>query len=192
MKMRRFLALAAALSLCPLGAADFKVLRTDDVVKLVDGTEVRGTVIAVGMKAVIVAVEDREVVVPRSKVESIVRGATRAETLKFTTDPVDGLKVITGRGFRDEKAPAEEEGEVGEAPAEKKEEKRGPARKPGRKPGRKPSGKGLDADALRRLMKRDKRLERMIKMVGGPEKAAELAKNMGEDALKELLGGGKK
>ena len=178
--MRRLLVLAAAVVLTPVGAADFKVLRTDDVVKLVDGTEVRGTVIAVGMKAVIVAVEDREVVVPRAKVETIVRGPSRAETLKFMTDPVDGLKVITGTGFRDGEAAGEVQAEEG--PAEEKKPEPAPKHE------RKPSVKDLDADAIRRLMKRNKRLERLVKTLGGPEKAAEFVKRMDKDALERMLG----
>ncbi len=178
--MRRLAALAVVLSLSRAGVADFKVLRTDDTVKLVDGTQVRGTVIAVGMKAVIVAVEDREVVIPRSKVESIVRGPARAETLRFTTDPVDGVKVITGKGFRDKAT----EGEEGEQTPEEKVEGKRPAPEPTRM---KPK-KAIDADAIRRFMKQDKRVEGWVKMMGGPEKAAEFAKRMDESALKRMLG----
>ncbi len=180
--MRRLVALVMIVVLCPLGAADFKVARTDDVVKLIDGTEVRGTVIAVGIKAVIVAVEDREVVIPRAKVESIVRGAARAETLKFMTDPVDGVKVITGKGFRDE-GPGAEEGELEQPPERKEGEK--PAR-PGRD--RKGPKRRIDAGAIRRHMKRDKRFELMVKNLGGPDKVAEMAKNMDEETLEKMLG----
>ena len=187
--MKRLLVPAVILTLGAVGRADFKVLAAEDVVTLIDGSEIRGTVIAVGMKAVIIAAEDTEIVIPRSQVESIVRGPTRAETLKFMTDPVDGLKVITGKGFREEEVAAEGELEAAS------EEKKGEKARPKRKRGPKATKRAITPDAIRQLMKRDKRLEQWVKIIGGPEKAAEFAKRMGDDALKKLLGdlvGGKK
>ena len=107
--MKRIVMAAAFVFVATAGdvAADFKLAASDDVVILVDGTKIRGTVIAKGLKAVVVVVkgekdgEAREIVIPKTKVERIEKGESDREISSFTTDGVDGIKVVTGEGFRD-------------------------------------------------------------------------------------------
>lgn len=96
------------LLVCGLAGADFRVGDTVDVVYLVDGTKIEGTVIAVGIKAVVVVVkgekegEAKEVVIPKTKVERIERGDAAKDTASFKTDTIEGTKRVTGQGFREE------------------------------------------------------------------------------------------
>ena len=82
-------------------SGDIKVIPSADKVHLVDGTVVEGTVIARGTKAVVVIVGDKETRVPAEKVQRIEYGAQAAAVSGYMTDPVDGVKCVTGEGFRD-------------------------------------------------------------------------------------------
>ncbi len=88
-------------------SADFKLAASQDVIILVDGTKITGTIIARGLKAVVIVVkgendgEAKELVIPKTKVDRIEKGDSDQEISSFTTDGVDGIKVVTGEGFRD-------------------------------------------------------------------------------------------
>ena len=107
MRLQTVLACAVLAAAASTAVADFKVADTTDTVFLVDGTKIEGTVIAVGMRSVIIVVkgekegEAKEVVISKANVERIERGGGAKETASYTTDPVDGAKVVTGQGFRD-------------------------------------------------------------------------------------------
>ena len=88
--------------------ADFRVAETQDVIYLVDGTKVEGTIIASGLKAVVIVVKTKpekegeeevtkEVVVPKSKIERIQRGKPAQDVSSFQTDPVEGVKTLGDR-----------------------------------------------------------------------------------------------
>ena len=121
--MRRARAIFASLAVT-VGAGGFAlaaegtllVRDAQDVVRLVGGAEVTGTVVASGMKAVVVLVRVeradgeagepaeateaeapvREVVIPRERVERIVRGAESPDPAGYSVAVVDGVKRVTG------------------------------------------------------------------------------------------------
>jgi len=145
--------------------ADFRVGDTIDEVYLVDGTKIEGTVIAVGIKAVVLVVkgeeegEAKEIVIAKEKVERIVRGEPARDTASFKTDVVDGTKKVTGQGFRDEDA-----------------EPLAPAAKP--EPG-KPAG-ARDRNLEKKLegaMGSNAMVKRLVTQAGGVEQAAQLLKS---------------
>jgi len=148
--------------------ADFRVGDTVDQVFLVDGTKLEGTVIAAGIKAVVMVVkgekegEAKEVVIPNEKVERIVRGEPAKDTTSFKTDVVDGTKKVTGQGFREEET-----------------EPRAPAEEP--KQGEKPKPAKLgDRNIERQLEKAmgsNPLVKRLVKQAGGVKQAAEMLKN---------------
>jgi len=74
--MRKSLVVAACFLAAAAAPAEVKVMDTKDVVRLVSGEEVTGTVLASGLKAVVIVVEREETVVertiPREQVESSV------------------------------------------------------------------------------------------------------------------------
>jgi len=100
--------LAAALTLAASSAwADLRVMDTVDVVRLVDGTEVRGTVLAAGIKAVVVLVEGKQIIIQREQVERIDRGEQEPGIVKsYATEVVDGVKIVTGPGTSGEESTA--------------------------------------------------------------------------------------
>jgi len=148
--------------------ADFRVGDTVDQVFLVDGTKLEGTVIAAGIKAVVMVVkgekegEAKEVVIPNEKVERIVRGEPAKDTTSFKTDVVDGTKKVTGQGFREEEA-----------------EPRAPAEKPNQ--GEKPKAANLGdrniEKQLEKAMGSNPLVKRLVKQAGGVKQAAEMLKN---------------
>lgn len=162
---------AAVLSISAL--ADLKVMRTEDVVRLVNGEEIRGTVIAVGIKAVIMIVDDAEQVVPRREVASIKRGEVRPGIKGYQTEAVDGIKVIVGEGFRESEGEGEEE-----AAAAK------PEKSKGRKKAAKKRGRGgkqaISQGEIDQLMKNPK-IRDLVKKAGGREKALEMARKYQND-----------
>ena len=152
--------------------ADFKVAESRDKITLKDGKEIVGIIIASGRKGVLIVVEDqdgsREIVVPKDKVKSIDRGASSPGTKAFTTDPKDGVKVVSGEGFRDVSKP----------------KKSGNGNKPKNNQGGKPAQKQTNAGRQRaaqitpqminQLAGKDPRVKAFVNMVGGAGKAAQM------------------
>ena len=152
--------------------ADFKVAESRDKITLKDGKEIVGIIIASGRKGVLIVVEDqdgsREIVVPKDKVKSIDRGASSPGTKAFTTDPKDGVKVVSGEGFRDVSKP----------------KKSGNGNKPKNNQGGKPAQKQTNAgrqsaaqitpQMINQLAGKDPRVKAFVNMVGGAGKAAQM------------------
>jgi hypothetical protein len=169
--MRVLSAAVAVLVLSGLAFADLKVMDTEDVVHLVSGEEVRGTVLAVGIKAVIVIVENTERVIPRRDVASIERGELRPTIKGYQTEAVDGIKLVTGEGFRDS------DSEGGEEAVAAKPGAAGTPEAAGRGSDNKPLISEEMADKLMEDPENRKRIERL----GGREKAMEMARKYQDD-----------
>ena len=74
--------------------ADLKVSQRADVVFLHDGTRVVGTILAEGIKAVVLLIDGQERLVRRELVLRIEKGPEVGKRVEgFTADPVNGLKV---------------------------------------------------------------------------------------------------
>ncbi len=178
--MRTLAAIIAAAVLSAPALADLKVMDTEDVVRLVSGEEVRGTVIAVGIRAVIVIVEERERAIPRREVASIKRGEVRPTVKGYRTEAVDGIKVIVGEGFRDSELTGGEE----EVAAGSEKPKAG--RKRGKKRG-KGGRSGIPQEKVDELMK-DPKVRDMVNKLGGREKTMEmLEKNRNNPMVKRFM-----
>jgi len=156
--MRNIAVLVSVLVLATAAYADFKVVPSVDVVTLDDGTTVTGVVIAEGARGVILIKDAKEVVIPKEKVVKVERGVPTAETKGYTTDPVEGQKVVTGEGFRDGTAG----GSSGPADAGNKAPKA---------QGSVPDSEKITPDMVRQMMKNNPQLDAWVKMVGGPDKA---------------------
>ena len=170
--MRMALALTVAALAAASASADLRVLESTDVVHLYDGTEIRGTVIAVGIKAIVIIVDEKERTIPREQVVKIVRGEVKPAVKGYMTEVVLGLKRITGPG---------ESGDGGAGPATPAVA--GPAAGP---PG--PGGPKLNKQQLLALMKSNPVLARIVKAQGGPDKALEwLEKNRSNPEVKKYL-----
>jgi len=94
-----------------LPPADLRVERAADSVILTDGTKVTGTILAAGLRAVIIIEKDQtsERVIKRSEIESFSYAASGSGEVKaYTTGvrPEEGLPVIVGEGSPAESAPA--------------------------------------------------------------------------------------
>lgn len=178
--MRALAAFIAAAVLSAPALADLKVMDTEDVVRLVSGEEVRGTVIAVGIRAVIVIVEESERTIPRREVASIKRGEVRPTVKGYRTEAVNGIKVIVGEGFRDSELTG------GEDAAAAGPEKSKSGRKRGRKRGR--GGRpAISSDKVDELMK-DPKVRDMVNKLGGREKTmAMLEKNRNNPMVKRFM-----
>jgi hypothetical protein len=179
---------AAAALLAQAAAADIRVIDSDDVVHLVGGEKVRGNVVAAGLKAVVVVVEDKERVIPREQVEKIERGEVRPDAKEYMTDIVRGEKVITGVGFREAEKPAESGGEVKAEGAGKKPSGRKAAKA-------KPPRGGVPLSRLREAVDKNPDLKKLVDRVGR-KKAEELYRKHGNDPrvrrlVEELLRTGK-
>ena len=159
--MRIATVLAAVLVIASAVYADFKVVPSVDVVTLDDGTTVSGVVIAEGARGVILVKDAKEIVIPKEKVVKIEKGVPTAETKGYTTDPVEGQKVVTGEGFRDSSSPAQPQDKTTDAkpPAPK-----GNANVPNK----------VTADVVREMMKQNPQLDAWVRIVGGPDKAANI------------------
>ena len=170
--MRATAAALAVVLLSTCASADLKVMQTEDVVRLVNGEEIRGTVLAVGIRAVVVIVDEAEQIVPRSEVASIKRGEVRPNVKGYQTEAVEGVKVIVGEGFRDS------EGE-GQAVAGAKPK---PAKKVAKKPARKRGGgEGqLTQEKIDQLMG-DPKIRDLVNKAGGREKALGMARKYQND-----------
>jgi hypothetical protein len=165
------IAMAVAVLAAGSASADLRVLESTDVVYLYDGTEVRGTVIAVGIKAIVIIVDEKERIIPREHVVKVVRGEVKPEVKGYMTEVVLGMKRITGVGES-----AGEPDDPGEAVA-------GDGTEP--KP---PSGPKITKEQLLLMMKGNPVLARIVKAQGGPDKALEwLEKNRSNPEVKKYL-----
>ncbi len=182
----RSLFLAAAVILGSTTArAEIKVMDTEDVLRLVSGEEIRGTVLAVGLRAVIVVVDDKERTVPREQVESIIRGEASPAAKYYATEVVEGLSVVTGPGT------GESEGEEGVAEEVMAAGSRGrntsktAKRAPG---GRQPALPNVSDREIEKLMQGNPGLRDIVKSVGGSGKAREwLMKNRSRPEIAKLI-----
>ncbi len=171
----------SASALCPPAFGDLKVMDTEDVVRLVSGEEVRGTVIAVGVKAVIMIVGDTERSIPRREVASIERGEVRPTIKGYQTEAVNGVKLIVAEGFRESDAEGEEEAFDAEP---------GTARRPkaGKRAKRAKRGKSpIPEEKVDELMKNPE-VRKLVEKMGGRDKAMEMArKYQGDPRFKSLI-----
>jgi len=82
--------------------ADLRVERAADTVILTDGTKIAGTIIAAGLRAVIIIEKDQtsERTIKRAEIESFAYGAGSGEVKGYATGvrPEEGLPVIVGEG----------------------------------------------------------------------------------------------
>ncbi len=178
--MRALAAFIAAAVLSAPSLADLKVMDSEDVVRLVSGEEVRGTVIAVGIRAVIVIVGEGERAIPRREVASIKRGEVRPTVKGYRTEAVDGIKVIVGEGFRDSELTGDEEAVAAASEKPKAGRKRGPKRGRGGRP-------AISQARVDELMK-DPKVRDMVNKLGGREKAMEmLEKNRSNPMVKRFM-----
>jgi len=180
--MRRAFAAGAVLLAALAARADLKVVDAEDVVHLVGGGEVRGTVLAVGLKAVVLLVEEKEKIIPREQVLRIERGEPRQSVKLYATGAVEGVKVVTGPA-----APTAAGAAAGEDKAS------GGA---GKGPGQGKEGPRLTKEFIEDLVRKNPELARIVKSIGGTDKALEwLEKNKSRPevnkAIEELLKTGK-
>ena len=183
--MRAFVTVFAAVVLSASALADLKVMDTEDVVRLLNGEEIRGTVIAVGIGAVILIVGEEERVVPRREVVSIERGEIRPTIKGYQTETVDGLKVVVGEGFRESESTGEGENAAAARLGGKKGARRGKGSTGRRK------GSAISKSKVDELMK-DPKVRDVVKRLGGRDKVmGMLEKNrsnpMVEKFMKEFL-----
>ena len=82
--------------------ADLRVERAADTVILTDGTKITGTIIAAGLRAVLIIEKDQtaERTIKRSEIESFAYGVGSGEVKGYATGvrPEEGLPVIVGEG----------------------------------------------------------------------------------------------
>lgn len=173
--MRGWLVVAAVACACSAVLADFKVGESEDVIVLKDDTELRGVVIASGLKAVVIVIQGEngpeERIIVKEDIKDMALGKPSGRTKACTTDPQDGLKVVTGEGFRETKpAPKKQSGGKPAAQAKAPQAKQKPAPKQAAKPAQ---GK-VTPDMIKVLMQQNPQLKTFVNRVGGPEKAAAL------------------
>ncbi len=114
--MRKWLLAVSALVLATSARGQLKVTDSEDVVTLTSGEKVHGTVIAAGLKAIVMIVDDKERILPREQVESMKRGEASLGVKTYATEIVEGVKVVSGvdtgegegEGADGEAAPARE------------------------------------------------------------------------------------
>ena len=103
------------------------------------------------------------------------RGATKAASKAYKTEPVAGLKMVTGPGSDEDTGPQPEKGA---AP--------GKGKKPGA--GRPKKGPKIDKSLLEAAAKKNPKLAAWIKAMGGPEKAlALIEKNRGRSGASKMV-----
>ena len=79
--------------------AEIKVLRDSDLVKMRDGTEVKGTVVFVGARSVIVVTDEGEQTLEREKIERIQRALDASKPSGYALHEQDGhLLIVPGGG----------------------------------------------------------------------------------------------
>ena len=182
--MRKWLLAVSALVLATSARGQIKVTDSEDVLTLTSGEEVRGTVVAAGLKAVVIIVDDEERVFPREQVESMTRGEASPGLKAYATEIVEGVKVVSGvdTGEGEGEGEGESEGAAGEAPPAEKPA----AAKGGGKGGKGKGGKGkgqpggapdISKDRMEQLMKGNPGLRDIVKdRFGNADKAREWLK----------------
>jgi hypothetical protein len=164
--------MTAALLFAGAALADLKVMDTEDVVRLVTGEEIQCTVLAVGMKAVVVIVtvedEDKEMLIPRRQVASITRGEVRPTIKGYQTEAIDGVKVVVGEGFRETEPAGGEEALAAGRPKGKKGRKRA-------------SEKAAIPRAKADELMKDPQVSEIVEKLGGRKKAMELLRQHRDD-----------
>ncbi|MHC4504566.1 MAG: hypothetical protein ACYTFI_14770 [Planctomycetota bacterium] len=126
--MRKWLLTVSVLVLATSARGQVKVTDSEDALTLTSGEKLRGTVVAAGLKAIVIIVDDEERVIPREQVKSMTRGEASPGVKAYATEIVEGVKVVSGVDTGE--GEGEGEGADGEAP---------PAEKPAAAKGR---GKG--------------------------------------------------
>lgn len=179
--MRKWLVAVSAAILAAAARGQIRVPDSEDVLTLASGEEIRGTVVAVGLKAVLVIVDDKERTFPREQVERITRGEVSPNVKAYATETVEGVLVVTGPDTGE----GEGEGEGAATEALAKEERPKPTRvaKKGGKGGKdkaKGRGKGppgITNERIQEAMKNNPELRNIVKGIGGPDKAREWVRN---------------
>ncbi len=181
----RSLFLAAAVLAATTARAEIKVMDTEDVLRLVSGEEIRGTVLAVGLRAVIVVVDDKERAVPREQVESIRRGEVSPAAKYYATEMVEGLSVVTGPGTGESEGEEGSEEEAKLAGPQGRKTPKTAKRAPGR---RRPPLPNVSDGEIEKLMQGNPGLRDIVKSVGGSGKAREwLMKNKSRPEIAKLI-----
>lgn len=166
--------------LAPLATSgDFKVMESVDTITLTDGSNIEGIIVASGAKAIVIVVEGeagpQEQVVPRDKIKEVKTGAPTAHTKAYTTDPVDGVKVVTGEGFRDTAGqPAGTSGQPATAQTPPRPQAPAARQKPSATPAGTPRAPKITAEMIQNMLGKSPQLKTLVNAIGGPEKAAQL------------------
>lgn len=184
--MRKWLLAVSALVLATSARGQLKVTDSEDVVILASGEEVRGTVIAAGLKAIVMIVDDEERILPREQVESMTRGEASLSVKAYATEIVEGVKVVSGVDT------GEGEGEEADGEAPLAEDPAAAAKGRGKgKGGKGKGGKGKDGkgggqrggipdiskDRMEQLMKNNPGLRDIVRdRFGNADKAREWLK----------------
>lgn len=99
MKLMCSIGILLLISAAPLVLQEsLQVPDMEDMVKCTDGTEVRGTVLCVGSRRVIVLVDEKEIELLPSEVASISKVNVPGELTSYTAGNVDGTLEIVSRG----------------------------------------------------------------------------------------------
>ncbi len=190
--MRRWLVAASAALLATAARGQIKVADSEDVVTLASGEEIRGTVVAVGLKAVVMIVDDKERTFPREQVERIARGEVSPNMKAYATERVEGIVTVTGPDTGAEEGEGTEAG--GEALAGKdRPAPVGAAKGKGGKGKGKAKGEGggapdISKDRIQEAMKNNPELRNIVKGIGGPDKAREwIRNNRGNPQIARIL-----
>ena len=159
-----------------------QVPEMEDLVKLTNGTEIRGTVLIVGLRRVVVLVDEQEMDILPSDVEYIQKVKVPGELSSYLTENVDGMLRIIGKGA----APS---------PASAPSAKKTPVvkKKPAARPGNKPPARGTKPGAGKTPAKKPgstvdnravpKEVQNLILKYGGMKKIKELQKSGQFDKL---------
>jgi len=168
-------------------AGSVKVPEGEDIVRLVDGREFRGTVLCRGPRKIIMLVGEKEMEFEPSRVASVKKVKVPGEVSSFLTAPVDGTEKIVGRGT----APAAageggDRGGAGNAAARKKAPVKGLSRKAGTR-GKKKGGTARAGSRKPSLLEKLKELRKEGKIKGFFEKSPNLLQNKDVRGLLEEL-----
>ena len=184
--MRKWLLAVSALVLATSARGQLKVTDSEDVVTLTSGEKVRGTVIAAGLKAIVMIVDDEERILPREQVESMTRGEASPGVKAYATEIVEGVKVVSGVDTGEGESEGEGEGADGEAPPAAAAKRRGKGEKGKGGKGKGGQGKGggrpggapdISKERMEQLMKGNPGLRDIVKdRFGNADKAREWLK----------------
>jgi hypothetical protein len=178
------------------------VREAQDVVKLVDGTEVAGTLLAVGMKAVVIIVKAdakenadaaagkaeqkvEEITIPRERVERIVRGTESPDPTGYTVAVVAGVKRVTGKA----QATAAAEGGNGSKPPAAAASRPPAASTPAAPsaPASKTTAGQPTTDGLIAAARQDARLKQLIDSMGEDRVRQLIEQNRGNKQASQLI-----